>query len=104
MNITRRELLKLLPFFLIGFITSIESSPNNNISSNKLLVDKRLVDEITKYNLARKKLLINDIRKEISKDYYSEHTFWSGRKLYTFADYYVMNNSLEKSSLLNKVL
>ena len=92
MNITRRELLKLLPFLFIGFISSIESSSNIHISSSKLLVDKRLLDEINKYNLARKKLLINDISQEIFNDYSSERTFWSGRKLYTYADYYVMNN------------
>ena len=92
MNITRRELLKLLPFLFIGFFSSIESSQNIHTSSSKLLVDKKLVDEINNYNLARKQLLINDISKEILDDYFSEHTFWSGRKLYTFADYFVMNN------------
>ena len=92
MNITRRELLKLLPFLFIGFISSIESSSNIHTSSSKLLVDKRLADEINKYNLARKKLLINDISQEIFNDHSNERTFWSCRKLYTYADYYVMNN------------
>tara|TARA_B100001248_G_C27061686_1_gene309856 strand:- start:105 stop:386 length:282 start_codon:yes stop_codon:yes gene_type:complete len=90
MNITRRQILKLLPLYLIGFFGFIKSSPNTYAKSSELSLDNSLSEKIKKYNLARVKLLNKNIKKEINNDLITEHTFWSGRRLYTFAEYYFL--------------
>tara|TARA_Y100001978_G_C23621947_1_gene398943 strand:+ start:793 stop:1074 length:282 start_codon:yes stop_codon:yes gene_type:complete len=90
MKITRRELLKLLPFYLIGFFGFIKSSPNTYAKSSELSLDNNLLEKIKDYNLARVKLLNKNINREINNDLITEHTFWSGRRLYTYAEYYAL--------------